>query len=360
MHIRKLLLLLFVCSFGSHIHAQDIHFSQFQMSPLTLNPAHTGKFEGTVRVGGIFRGQWASVLEAKNQYKTPSAFADAPIIRGFRKNDWVGGGLNVYTDKVGASGLVHSGGGLNAAYHLALDKKGKTVLSVGLQYGGGQRRISQDDLRFEDGYDKNGNYSASNSANHTALKAKDQQGKIEVKYKDISAGAIFSSQLNKQMDFNLGFSMGHINKPQYSLLGGGTASPGSPSTGSGARLPQRFILHGQFNLQLQPRFTVSPAFLYQTMSGNDEIILQAMAGYLFDPTREITLNFGVGYRMRDAIHPMIGGKYKSWTFGLAYDVNTSDLSQATSFRGGFELAANYIIKIYKPAVVKTKVLCPRF
>ena len=29
-------------------------------------------------------------------------------------------------------------------------------------------------------------------------------------------------------------------------------------------------------------------------------------------------------------------------------------------RGGFELAAYYIIKVYKPAVVKPKVLCPRY
>ena len=35
--------------------AQDIHFTQFTMSPLTLNPGLTGKFEGTVRIGGIYR-----------------------------------------------------------------------------------------------------------------------------------------------------------------------------------------------------------------------------------------------------------------------------------------------------------------
>jgi len=355
MHIRQLLLFLLICFFSSNVRSQDIHFSQFSMSPLTLNPAHTGKFEGTVRLGGIFRGQWASVLGTSNQYKTPSAYADAPIIKGFRKKDWVGGGINFFTDKVGATGLVHSGGGLNAAYHLALDKKGNTVLSIGGQYGGGQRRIKRDGLKFEDGFNPDGTYTAGNSQNHKQL----DPNQNEVTYRDIAAGVILSSRLNKQMDFNIGFSMSHIGEPEYSLLGGST-TPGQPSGGSGARLPRRSILHGQFNLQLQPRLTVSPAFLFQTMSGNDEIILQAMAGYLFDPVKDITLNFGVGYRMRDAIHPMLGGRYKNLTVGVAYDVNTSDLSQATNFRGGFELAASYIIKIYKPAVIKTKVLCPRF
>jgi type IX secretion system PorP/SprF family membrane protein len=306
-------------------------------------------------LGGILRGQWASILRTRDQYKTPAVYADAPIIRGFRKNDWVGVGINFFTDDVGVANLKHTGGGLNAAYHLALDKKGKTTLSVGLQYGGGQRRISQENLKFEDGFNPDGSYSSSQSQNHKALSGR--QDKIDVKYNDIGAGAILSSRLNKRMGFHVGFSMGHINRPEYSLLGGGAGQSGG---GSGARLPRRAILHGQFDLQLQPRFTVSPSFLYQTMSGADEIILQALAGYLFDPERDITLNFGVGYRMRDALHPIVGGRYKNLTVGIAYDVNTSDLSQATNFQGGFEIAANYIIKIYKPAAIKTKVLCPRF
>lgn len=351
MHIRKLLLFICCGLFAGTLAAQDIHFSQFNMSPLTLNPAHTGKFEGTIRIGGILRGQWASVLGTKDQYKTPAFYADAPIIRGFRKNDWVGVGLSVFSDDVGIANLKHTGGGLNAAYHLALDKKGNTLLSVGFQYGGGQRRIKRENLRFEDGFKPDGSYVASQSQNYNSL----DPNQNEVKYQDMGAGAMLSSRLNKRMGFNVGFSMGHINRPQYSLLG----SSGTGS-GSGARLPRRAILHGQFDLQLQPRFTVSPSFLYQSMSGADEIILQALAGYLFNPERDITLHFGVGYRMRDALHPIIGGRYKNLTVGMAYDVNTSNLSQATNFRGGFEIAANYIVKIYKPAVIKTKVLCPRF
>ncbi|MBL4576991.1 MAG: hypothetical protein JKX74_00885, partial [Flavobacteriales bacterium] len=32
-----------------NVNAQDIHFSQFSSSPLTLNPGHTGAFDGDVR-----------------------------------------------------------------------------------------------------------------------------------------------------------------------------------------------------------------------------------------------------------------------------------------------------------------------
>ncbi|MCB0576411.1 MAG: type IX secretion system membrane protein PorP/SprF, partial [Saprospiraceae bacterium] len=72
MHVRKLLFLFTLVLLVSNLSAQDIHFTQFYMSPLTTNPAMSGKFEGTVRIGGIYRGQWASVLSGSDSYKTPS------------------------------------------------------------------------------------------------------------------------------------------------------------------------------------------------------------------------------------------------------------------------------------------------
>ena len=91
-----------------------------------------------------------------------------------------------------------------------------------------------------------------------------------------------------------------------------------------------------------------------------EAVRMSLAGYLFNAEKGITLNMGLGYRLSDAINVLAGIKVKSLTVGIAYDINTSSLRTASNYRGGFEIAANYIIKIYKPAVVKPKVLCPRF
>ena len=41
--------------------AQDPHFSQFYASPLTLNPALTGKFDGTFRLAANYRNQWPGI-----------------------------------------------------------------------------------------------------------------------------------------------------------------------------------------------------------------------------------------------------------------------------------------------------------
>ena len=50
------------------IRAQDPAFSQFFASPLTLNPALTGKFSGVVRVAGNYRDQWPQINNASVSY----------------------------------------------------------------------------------------------------------------------------------------------------------------------------------------------------------------------------------------------------------------------------------------------------
>jgi type IX secretion system PorP/SprF family membrane protein len=332
------------------------------MSPMTLNPANIGNFEGTVRIGGIYRGQWASVIGSKGQYKTPSLWVDAPIITGFRKRDWVGVGLVFFSDKAGAGGLTHTAAKLGASYHLSLDKKGNAYLTFGAQYGQAGRKLNTDLLRFEEGYL---NASPTDPDGYDPTQAVDFTGKNKANsdWSDIDGGVVLRAKLNKRMDMSIGYSMYHIAKGKYGLVtsggGGGTSTAGGTSNDEIAR---RSVVTGLFNIKLNDKLTVGPSFIYQTMSGADEISLQALASYLFNTEKDIDLNFGLGYRLSggDAVYPMIGARIKTLRVGLAYDVNVSDLNQVSNYRGGFEIAANYIVKIYKPAKVKTKVLCPRF
>jgi hypothetical protein len=291
---------------------------------------------------------------------------DAPIIRGFRKRDWVGVGLVVFSDKAGILGLTHTAAKLGASYHLALNKKGTTYLTLGAQYGQASRRLNPDKARFAEGFlNKGGSDYNQNLDVDFANLNRDQSS-----WTDIDGGIVLKSRLNKQMDFSIGYAMYHIDRGQYGLItGGGGGGGGGTGGGTGGGSPQqssdeiarRSVATGQFNIKMNDKLTVSPTFIYQTMAGaHDEIIVQGLGSYLFNEEKDVTLLFGLGYRFRDAVHPMFGAQIKSLRVGLAYDVNISGLSADTNLRGGFELAANYIIKIYKPAVVKTKVLCPRF
>ncbi len=67
--MRKATLLLTIILWSVISFAQDIHYSQFYASPLTLNPALTGVNECNYRIGAMYRNQWKSVT---TPYQTPS------------------------------------------------------------------------------------------------------------------------------------------------------------------------------------------------------------------------------------------------------------------------------------------------
>src|SRR5205085_2095876 len=96
-----LLILIFACCIKSY--AQDPHFSQFYASPLTLNPAFAGKFDGNLRVAGIHRNQWPTINKA---FVTTSVAVDFRILQSkIGENDTWGVGLMGFSDQ-SANGAV--------------------------------------------------------------------------------------------------------------------------------------------------------------------------------------------------------------------------------------------------------------
>lgn len=328
--------------------AQDIHYTQFNLAPLTLNPSMTGKFEGTFRVGGLYRDQWRSVIS--NQFVTPSVYVDAPVFKGFGKNDWVGIGAVIVNDKAGTVALTNTSIMGSLAYHIALGSSGNTVISIGGQGGIVQKRVDLTDARFQD------EEIAGGGGQGTSMDLNNINTN-KVSYGDYNAGISVHSALNKRMNFNVGFSVMHLSKPDYSTF---TDQFAGTLTDDELRLPRRMVGHAQFNADLTEKWTLSPTLLYQTIQGADEIMIQTMAGHHFNAEKDITLRFGAGYRLRDAASALVGFDYKGFKVGVAYDVNLSSLEAASANRGGFEIAASYIAKIRKTPVVKPVIFCPRF
>ena len=77
--MKKILSTLTVCvALAGALNAQDPNFSQFFASPLSLNPALTGKFDGSFRVAGNYRNQWPTI---NNAFVTKTASIDFGILK---------------------------------------------------------------------------------------------------------------------------------------------------------------------------------------------------------------------------------------------------------------------------------------
>jgi len=101
MKIIKFTLLFLLSGLFTQVSGQDIHWSLYNMSPLTLNPALTGGFLGTARVGGIYRDQAFNTTGTPG-FTTPSFYADAPIV-SIGKRDWLGIGGMFFSDEAGTT-----------------------------------------------------------------------------------------------------------------------------------------------------------------------------------------------------------------------------------------------------------------
>lgn len=336
MRLTKTLLLAaaLLCCFGQ-LRSQDLHNTLFYMNPLHMNPAFSGAFEGTYRIGGIYRDQGRTVVT--NAYSTPTLYIDAPILM-IGKRHWIGVGLLMFQDQAGDGKLRVSAGQLSGAFHASLDKKSKNVLTLGVQYGRVGRSLKDlARLNFDDEI-------RNKMPTTDAVVGGGTEPKTD--FTDINAGLLLKSKVNKTTDFNAGFSVRHLTSPASDYNFGSST----------VDFNMRFIAHAQLNTALNDKITLTPEIYYSSLSPASQFQAHAWAGYILKP--DVKLNGGLGYRVGDSAQLLIGIDYKDFKAALGYDFTLSDLADANSRQGGFEIAVNYIGKIYKKPKVKPVILCP--
>src|ERR1044071_9081282 len=103
--MKKFILTLTICAaLFSVSFAQDPNFSQFFASPITLNPALTGKFDGVYRFAANYRNQWPTI---NNAYTTATASFDMGILKDrIPDYDQFGIGIMGFTDRAGEGGIL--------------------------------------------------------------------------------------------------------------------------------------------------------------------------------------------------------------------------------------------------------------
>ena len=346
--IRPLLLCCLFC-FATHLSSQDLHWTLFNFSPLTLNPGFTGAYEGSFRIGGIVRdqtpsGNFSNNVGVSNVYFPTYAFyIDSPVVRGFRKQDWVGIGGTFYSNKAGDLGLGLTYGLGSIAYHIGLNKKSTSTFTIGIQGGAGSRKLDTRTLLLET--DIRGTI----GVNVPAISEKGGN------FFDLNAGLLLRSQVDKNTGFNLGLNFRHILTAEYALISSNIRRDSADND-----LPLTLAFHGQLDTKLNKKWSLTPAFMVQNASPSTEIQLQGMLGYLFNPEKNVTLNFGLGYRIGDAGQFLVGLDYGAFRATASFDLTLSSAREVNRSIGGFELGVSYIGRIYKDPTVKPVIFCPRF
>jgi type IX secretion system PorP/SprF family membrane protein len=318
--------------------AQDKHFSQYWASPLTLNPAFTGKFDGSIRVAGNYRNQWP---EINNAFVTQSVSMDMPVMKGIIPyNDNWGIGVMAYSDK-SASGVLQANSiGFSTAYHKGLDEDGNHQLGLGFQAAYMEKRLSttNDKLQFGDALTPNGWTAVSTDV--LANKS------LRASHFDLNAGLLYSGSTSETNNFYAGVSMYHITRPKESFIGANyLANP-------------RFTFYGGGYFGVGDKATLYGSVLHSQQAKSSETLVGAALGMTPNPEalKPSTLFGGIWTRFGDAVIPYIGLEYNDFRFGFSYDVNISSLRTASNSRGGVELSLIYI----KKPNTDRPLPCPKF
>jgi type IX secretion system PorP/SprF family membrane protein len=324
--------------------AQDIHFSQFDMQPLILNPAFTGMFNGQARAGGIYRNQWGSVTVP---YVTYGAYADLPLV--IERNGYLAGGIQLFNDKAGDGNLNNFTGLVSLAYHKYMGEgEYGNDLAVGLQGGYASKSIDLSKLYFGDEFD-NGTFNQGGSQEYLLGMGN------RVNYFLVNAGASFSHGAEK-FSYTIGAAANNINQPSDAM---------QKKQSSKNTLAMRYTGELGIDWKTGPRLSLRPAVLYQTQAGASELIAgnefhYAVGNDIGYSDFSTAVFLGAWYRTGDATMISAGVEFKGFRVGIAYDYNISSLNASSNGRGGFELALRYIAPNPMKFVGKRTIPCSRF
>jgi type IX secretion system PorP/SprF family membrane protein len=342
--IRKYLVGIVLLIIAENATAQDPHFSQFFVSPLSLNPALTGNFDGSLRVAGNYRNQWMNINKA---FETSTASVDFGIMKNkLREGDRMGLGFFGMTDKSGEGILKRSFFAASGAYHKSLDEDGYHHLGVGFQLAFSQMRVDFSRARFSDMLSANGFTNTSGdpvAAGSTP----------NINYLDMGAGLLYQGTTNGVNSFYIGSSMYHLNQPKESFLN------------QGYKLNRRFSFHGSGSFPINDNVAFHTNVLYQKQAGSNELVAGLAIGYtLLGATTSTTVYTGLWSRfnsnVNDALVPYLGLEYNAFRLGISYDVNVSALKTASESRGGLEVSLIYIKNTNKNGSSPFYMRCPKF
>ena len=353
--MKKLLLSIFTAGLMTSLFAQDPHLSMFYSAPLQLNPALTGVFNGNYRLSALYRSQWGEVL--KDEEAGPTQFRTMTFAADFRipiNKNALGIGIEALNDVAGESSFGTTRGGLALSYMQSLDKWSQHYIVLGLQGDVINRTFSPENLRLGAQWDGTAYNPIYGPVDPYLAGASTSR-----LFFDASAGLLyFYKSRDAKTSAYVGFAVQHINEPNESFVQNGTT----------VKLNRKYVGHAGVNFPVLPQIHLLPKLLVQFQGQSLETIYGLDVRFLFDkfdPSGN-AFRFGAMFRGVGGVTPynaeslifMAGVDFKGLDFGVAYDLNISDLKTATSLRGGFEVSLIYVGKFNKRSSDVTP--CPKF
>lgn len=314
------------------VYAQDIHFSQTEMTHLLLNPAQAGA-ESKMRGILNHRNQWSSVASA---YVTSALSWDMEIPnKNKSKKGFSAVGITIFHDKAGDAQMNTFQGNISYAYHVYLTEK--STLGAGFYGGFAQHSIDFSALQWTSQYD--------GTSFNSLLPSGETEASNSFSRIDAGAGVHYEygkgeryMTANDQMRYQAGISFFHVNRPKNSFFG------------SDEKLEMKITGYTSALIGIgNSNFSVGPGIVYFRQGKMSELILGSKFRYSLKDESKYTgfehakaISLGAHFRNKDAVIASVFFETGKFSIGVSYDINVSALKTASGGKGGYEISLRFL------------------
>lgn len=313
--------------------AQDPKFSQYFASPLTLNPANTGFFDGEYRIALNTRQQWGNFGDPYNTY---SVSGDIKLVQDENfTNSVFSLGLSGLFDESFNKALKSQYISASFSYFQYLDVNHQFKFGLAPQVSYVSRFLDFNKLTFASQY-TNGGFDNS-MPNYLDLK------NDKTSHFDLNIGANFSASFDN-ISFVLGYSIYHITKPKETML-----------YSVSNKIPYRKTVNFGVFYNLNYNMDLNITAIHSMQKMNNDTMLGSVLGFKVNEDAKVKLYTGLWYNFNESsVYPYVGVTLGNLNAGVNYTVYSNKVINVTPRT--YEISLIYRHNNFKGY----KVPCPKF
>jgi type IX secretion system PorP/SprF family membrane protein len=309
-----------ICGFSMFISlqtamGQDMQLSQYDASPILLNPALTGMKQNLkYRIVQQYRNQWDAV--------TRKSFLSSALAYDMNMQQKWGAGAYLVNDN--SSRIYNSFSFvLSGAHDITIGNQDKQHLSIGLQAGFIYKtlRLSQysyDKQYFQGGFD-----------NDLPSGENFERGKRLMPEVNFGFAYTNTDDSKKYHPYG-GIAVMHCTNPKNNFLEEADVS----------HLPLRYVINGGSLVELNDKITLDPKLLIMKQNTAWQFNPGVLVHYTLESS-DLHLMGGLFYRVNDAVITQVGLFYKNFIYRISYDFNVSKLKTYSQYKGGIEFSITF-------------------
>ena len=332
----------------STLQGQDTHFSQYNATPMSINPALTGIYDGIFRFTNTYRSQWGGLGKG---YSTVYSSIDFPMGKSKSKNHYWGAGLMLNTDKAGEIGYYTTQVQASVSFTTALNEYATHFIALGTQVGLSQRGMDLEKMTWDSQWNGNTFDPSLNPSEKIQLDA--------FTYPNFNMGLMWYYLPDEYNHAYAGLSFYNLNTPNTSFY-----------VDQSDQLSVRYTIHAGADFavdKIENTTWISPKLLYMSQGGQEKLTLGGFVKHRLilkskytNFRQEVLFSWGACYRWADAVVVSARVDYGKFGLGISYDFNVSSLGSNAGGAGGPEISLAFLLPVKRGTQGAVAVRMPKF